>query len=85
MRTAAATWCGPVVSLMLIAGNVAAQNTGGNTQGQQISALQVSVSNLQTKVAAQQSIITNLDSKLQYVSRLLVVLMTERVSANRET
>jgi len=70
---------------MLIAGNVAAQNTGGNTQGQQISALQVSVSNLQTKVAAQQSIITNLDSKLQYVSRLLVVLMTERVSANRET
>jgi hypothetical protein len=54
---------GPVVSLMLIAGNVLGQNTGGNTQGQQISALQITVSNLQAQV-------TELRSRLQYVSRV---------------
>ena len=55
---------GPAVSLMLIAGNVLAQNTGGNTQGQQISALQATVSNLQQTVTAQGTKISQLQGQV---------------------
>jgi hypothetical protein len=55
----------PVVSLMLLAGNVLAQNQGGNTQSAQITALQVAVSNLQATVTTQQSTIAQLGSALQ--------------------
>jgi hypothetical protein len=60
---------------MLITGNVLAQNQGGNSQGQQISALQVAVSNLQAAVSNLQATVkalttsnNDLSNRLQYVS-----------------